>query len=117
MGKGMFAWIGPVLRTKEHDLIPLIGLDATIFLRVLRMCRNIFLVLTLLGCGILIPVNYAKGVEKTGDFVARVTPLNTFGSANWAMVICAYLFNLVIAGFLWYNYKKVLGLRIEDWTI
>lgn len=102
-----------MLGTKERDLIPQIGLDATIFLRVLRMCRNIFTVLAVLGCGILIPVNYAKGAEKKVDFVTRVTPLNTYGTANWAMVIAAYLFNATIAAFLWYNYRKVLHLRRE----
>lgn len=38
-----------------------IGLDAVIFLRFLRMVRNIFLVLSVFGCGILIPVNLIGG--------------------------------------------------------
>lgn len=113
MGKGIFAWFAPVIKTKEHDLIQQIGLDATVFLRVLRMLRNIFVALAVIGCGILIPVNYVKGVQKGVDFVVRVTPLNTYGNANWAIVICAYLFNFTIAGFLWYNYGKVLALRRE----
>lgn len=111
MGKGMLAWVGPVLKTKEQDLINQIGLDATIFLRVLRMCRNMFLVLAILGCGILIPINVIKGVENDVDFITKVTPLNTFGNANWGMTICAWLFNAVVAAFLWYNYRVVLKLR------
>src|SRR4051794_32381208 len=27
MGKGIFAWVHPLLKTKEQDLLPLIGLD------------------------------------------------------------------------------------------
>jgi len=115
MGKGMFAWVGPVLKTKEQDLVALIGLDATIFLRVLRMCRNIFLVMTVIGCGILIPINLSKAAKAQGyesiSAIAKVTPVNTFGSANWGMTICAWLFNLTIAGFLWWNYRVVLRLR------
>jgi hypothetical protein len=111
MGKGVFAWVGPLVKTKEQDLIGQIGLDATVFLRVLRMCRNLFLVLAILGCGILIPINIAKGVEKDVDIITKVSPLNTFGNANWGMTICAWLFNVVVAAFLWYNYRAVLKMR------
>jgi hypothetical protein len=112
MGKGMLAWVGPVLKTKEQDLVDLIGLDATVFLRVLRMCRNMFLAITALGCGILIPVNLSKGQKfSQSNAVSLVTPVNTFGSANWGMAICAWLFNIILAAYLWWNYRAVLRLR------
>lgn len=108
----MFAWVGPVLGTKEQDLIPLIGLDATVFNRTLRMCRNIFLTLSVIGCGILIPVNLIKGQKFTGQSsISKVTPVNTYGESNWGMVICAWLFDVTIAGFLWWNYRAILRLR------
>ncbi|KAK0115317.1 hypothetical protein ONS96_013776 [Cadophora gregata f. sp. sojae] len=112
LGKGMFSWVAPILKTKEQDLIGLIGLDAVVFLRILLMCRNIFLVMTVIGCGILIPVNLAKGQAfKDSTTLARVTPVNTFGNANWGMTICAWIFNIIMAGFLWWNYRAVLRLR------
>jgi hypothetical protein len=112
MGKGMLAWVAPVLRTKEQDLVDLIGLDATVFLRILRMCRNIFLAITILGCGILIPINLSQGQKfPSSNAVSKVTPVYTFGSANWGMTICAWLFNIILAGYLWWNYKAVLRLR------
>ncbi|QSZ29884.1 hypothetical protein DSL72_004402 [Monilinia vaccinii-corymbosi] len=112
VGKGPLAWIGPVLKTTESELVDLIGLDATIFLRVLRMCRNIFLSITVVGCGILIPINMSNGqfASKT-DFVSRVTPVNVWGSSNWGMTICAWLFDLIVVFFLWLNYRAVLKLR------
>ena len=112
MGKGMFAWVSPVLRTHEQDLINLIGLDATVFLRVLRMCRNMFIVITAIGCGVLVPINLIKGQKfAAGNAISRVTPVNTFGNSNWGMVICAWLFNVIMAGFLWWNYRAILRLR------
>lgn len=108
----MFAWVKPILNTHEQDLLPLIGLDAIVFLRSLKMCRNIFLVLAEIGCGILIPLNLSKGVNKSGQTaISRVTPANVFGTANWGMTICAWFFNMVVAGFLWWNYRAVLRLR------
>ncbi|CAL3963887.1 unnamed protein product [Diplocarpon coronariae] len=114
LGKGIFSWVAPILKTKEQDLIILIGLDAVVFLRILLMCRNIFLVMTVIGCAILIPINWTNsGGEafKQATTLARVTPVNTFGSANWGMAICAWVFNSIIAGFLWWNYRVILRLR------
>ncbi|PQE12376.1 DUF221 domain protein [Rutstroemia sp. NJR-2017a BVV2] len=112
MGKGPLAWLDPVLKTKEHDLVNLIGLDATIFLRVLRMFRNIFLCIAVVGCGILIPVNMIKGqIGSTTDFVSRITPATVHGNANWGMTICAWLFDIIVIFFLWWNYRAVLRLR------
>ncbi len=112
VGKGIFAWIGPVIKSNEQDIIRLVGLDATIFLRFTLMCRNILLVITVLGCGILIPINLTAGVKwDNTSAIARITPLNTFGQANYGMVVCAYLFDLVIIVLIWYNYRKVVALR------
>lgn len=111
LGKGMFAWVGPVLKTKEQDTIPQIGLDATVFLRFLRMCRNMFLVIAVLGCGILIPAYLMLSDKFTLSWVIVITPLNAHPEAMWALVVCSWLFDITIAGFLWWNYRKVLGLR------
>jgi hypothetical protein len=114
MGKGIFAWFGPVIKTKEQDLINQIGLDATIFLRFARMCRNIFLVLSVIGCGVLIPTYLTEGVKfdnSSQSFIQELTPMNVYDKANWAQVVCAWLFDIVIAGFLWWNYRAVLRLR------
>lgn len=87
-----------------------VGLDAALFMRFTRMCRNMFLVLSVIGCGILIPVYLVSGGGK-GGFLQGLTPLNTHGSAYWALVVCAYLFDIVICFFLWYNYRAVVRLR------
>ncbi|KAF8865525.1 DUF221-domain-containing protein [Acephala macrosclerotiorum] len=112
MGRGILAWVGPVLKTTEQELVGLIGLDAVVFLRILRMCRNIFLVMTAIGCGILIPINLIHGQRFKGQTsVSKVTPINTFDVPNYGMTVCAWFFNVVIAGFLWWNYKAILKLR------
>jgi hypothetical protein len=103
------------MKTNEADLLPLIGLDATVFLRILRMCRNIFVALTVVGCGILIPINlfaatkYGNYSEKLA--VEKVTPMDIHGKAKWGMTVCAWLFNIIVAGFLWWNYRVILKLR------
>jgi hypothetical protein len=93
-----------------------IGLDAVIFLRFLRMVRNIFCVMTVFGCGILIPVNVVGGSSfynqwKNTATLLKLTPQYIFGPKFWAYVLVAYLFQFTVCLFLWWNYKAVFKLR------
>lgn len=113
MGKGFFAWVTPLWKTTEEDMVNLIGMDATIFMRFTRMCRNIFAILTVLGCAILIPVNWTAttrvGIED--NWLSKITPNLVWGSAQWASVSVAWIFDIVVCVFLWWNYRKVVQLR------
>ncbi|KAK5084733.1 hypothetical protein LTR05_005811 [Lithohypha guttulata] len=114
MSSGLFGWIKPVWNAKEELLVEKLGLDAVVFLRFTRMLRNIFIVLGVLGLGIMIPVNVTTGVSAIRDksnVFAIMTPLYTFGSGLWAQVVVAYAINIVVVYFLWHNYRRVYALR------
>lgn len=120
IGNGLFAWFPPVARYHEAHLVEKVGLDAAVFLRFTRMCRNIFTVLSLFGCGILIPVHVLRGNKaiiphestQSRNF-ALLTPQYTQGFPMWSHVVCSWVFDLVIVFFLWTNYKAVARLRRE----
>ncbi|KAF2748057.1 DUF221-domain-containing protein [Sporormia fimetaria CBS 119925] len=118
LGKGLFAWFNPVFRYNEDEYVEGLGLDATIFLRFARMCRNIFLVLAVAGCGIILPINivksksnYAQQGFKPGNAFFLMTPQNLFGEIFWLFVGAGYLFTFIICFFLWWNYRAVYRLR------
>ena len=114
IGKTYWAWVNPLYQTTEISLIPLIGMDATIFLRFVRMCRNMFTTLTIIAVGILVPVNYLntdKSISKGDEWFNLITPQYVWDAPNWAQVVVAWLFNFVIAGHLWWNYRKITALR------
>ncbi|PSS05142.1 hypothetical protein BD289DRAFT_449017 [Coniella lustricola] len=112
LGKGPFAWISPLWKTKEKELVRLAGLDAAIFMRFNEMCRNMFLVMAVAACAILIPVNYLLSIESEGvNWAIRLTPQNAWNNAQWGTVLCAWLYNIAVLGSLWWNYRKVLHLR------
>ncbi|KAK3389510.1 hypothetical protein B0H63DRAFT_100603 [Podospora didyma] len=113
LGRGVFAWIAPLWSTSEQDLVNLIGMDATIFMRFTRMCRNLFAILTVIGCSILIPVNWTRTNNAFPDatWLQKVTPSNVWADAQWATVVVAWVFTIIVCGFLWWNYRKVLQLR------
>lgn len=118
IGKGLFAWFGPVASMKEPQLVEKIGLDGTVFLRFTRMCRNIFAVVTVIAVGVLIPTNVISSgkVEKSlkfegGSFWVTSTPQYVSGGTLWVHVVCAWVINVVVAFFLWRNYGAVTRLR------
>jgi hypothetical protein len=115
LDKKPFAWLNAI-KVKEDDLVEKIGLDAVLFLRFLRMVRNIFLVATVIGCGILIPINVVGGSNfyeqwKNVPTLMKFTPQYIFGPKFWAFVIVSYLFQATVCFFLWWNYRAVFKLR------
>ena len=121
VGRKPWSWVTPLWRIGEQELMTHVGLDATIFLRFTRMCRNMFLVLSLVGCCVLIPTHLTQtvifesddeGSDVTGlRWVNRMTPANVWNGAMWAQVAFAWSSDIIIAGFLWWNYRKVCALR------
>jgi hypothetical protein len=119
LDKSIFAWYKPVFKTYEPEYVDKIGLDATLFLRFARMCRNMFLVLAVLGCAIIVPVNVASSVpgqkKIDGDLSSRIiflmTPRDLAGQVFWAFVVFAYILDITVCGFLWWTYRAVHRLR------
>jgi calcium permeable stress-gated cation channel len=62
---GLFSWLKPVWRCSDEDLLDIIGLDAVLFLRFWRMCRNIFICLGI-GSAVIIPFNIIVGLKTVG---------------------------------------------------
>ncbi|EPS29851.1 hypothetical protein PDE_04801 [Penicillium oxalicum 114-2] len=114
VGKGFFSWVKPVINTREPQLVETVGLDAAIFLRFTKMCRNIFIFFSIIGCLVLVPVNVSQSHTDSAAQSAlnRMTPLYvTNVTAIWSQVACAYCFDAILAFFLWRNYKAVRDLR------
>jgi hypothetical protein len=65
VGNGLFDWIKPVLHTDDDALLEKVGFDAFMFLRVLRILRQLLYIMTFIGvCG-LIPINIIA-TSRTG---------------------------------------------------
>ncbi|KAJ5808299.1 hypothetical protein N7474_009568 [Penicillium riverlandense] len=116
VGKGFFAWIKPVLSTPESELVDTVGLDAAVFLRFTKMCRNIFIIMSIIGCAVMIPVNvvqsHGNDISSGLSVFSKFTPLYiTNPEAIWSQVVCAWVFDIVVAFFLWRNYRAVRDLR------
>ncbi|KAI0421254.1 hypothetical protein F5X98DRAFT_329124 [Xylaria grammica] len=113
--KGVFSWVAPVVKTREQVLAEKIGVDATLFLRFIKMSRNLMVVLSVVGLGVYIPLNLTQNAKNNAvdhdNVFISLTPLGVWGSACWAHVIVSYTFDIIICLFIWWNYRAVTRLR------
>lgn len=116
LSRHLFGFIPAIRDVHEQEMVEKVGLDATIFLRFLRMLRNLFLVLSVIGCAVVIPVNLVGAHSFYSDYnnvstLLKFTPQYIFGEKFWAFVILAYVFQFLVFAFIWWNYRTVLRLR------
>lgn len=114
IGKKIWSWIPPLWNTGEDELVHHVGMDATIFLRFVRMCLYMFSTISIFGLAILIPTyltNADSAAIADRAWIDLITPIAVWGNAYWAQVAVAYMITFTVMGFLWWNYRKVLMLR------
>jgi hypothetical protein len=90
-----FGWARAAIQTSEQETLRMVGMDAYMFLRFLKLCFRISLFGTVLGCLILIPI-YATG-EATGNDTEEFNSITLAkvesGSRRlWATAVCWLLF-------------------------
>ncbi|KAF9976856.1 hypothetical protein BGZ73_007655 [Actinomortierella ambigua] len=120
LASGYFSWMGPVYNCPDEVLADKIGLDAVVFIRFIRMCRNIFIGLMILGCGALIPINIIisrRGLKPEDEEPDTIQLMTMSGVLDpnwmWAHVGAMWLFSLILLGAIWWNYKRFLEFRIK----
>ncbi|KAI8989431.1 hypothetical protein BDB01DRAFT_848605 [Pilobolus umbonatus] len=64
---GWFSWIKPLRKTSDQELLQKIGCDALLFIRFIRLVRKLLLCMSIIGIGVLIPINIVA-TKATGDW-------------------------------------------------
>lgn len=118
LGKHPFSWMLSVFRMSDDRLVDFIGIDAVLYIKFMTMLRNIFLVLAVLGCLVMIPINVtynaksplAPSVSKSDAFIL-MTPTLIYGTPLYAHIVLAYIFDFYILFMLWRTFNQVIQMR------
>ncbi|ODN77914.1 hypothetical protein L202_05019 [Cryptococcus amylolentus CBS 6039] len=114
ISNGFFAWFSPVLHLKEEAMVANIGLDAATFLRFLRMLRNIFSCVSVLGVALLI-INIVYNLKNVDSSNRNALSLTTIadveGGWMWPAVGASYVINAIVMFFIWRNWQQMVILR------
>ncbi|KAG0367716.1 hypothetical protein BGZ54_003394 [Gamsiella multidivaricata] len=121
--EGYFSWMRPVWSCPDEVLVEKIGLDAVVFIRFVRMCRQIFLAMAVIGCGALIPINIIftlraqRNMPTDQASTDKVSMLTMAGMSDlrwlWAHVGGVWVFSMIMYIAMLHNYKTFLGFRIR----
>ncbi|KAG2219661.1 hypothetical protein INT45_011845 [Circinella minor] len=127
IGNGLFSWFRPVMRTDELSLLSMIGYDAVLFIRFMRMLRTLLYKMTAVGFCIMI-INIVA-TSYTGewppspgvDFLS-ISTINYYDGKfhsdgnlgwYWAHSVGSWLVSIFIYHALWSNYREYVRLRRE----
>lgn len=111
----ILGWLPPLVYTKEPELVEKIGLDAATYLRFGRLLRWLFTGITLLTCGILIPVNAVYNIKNVPpekrDILSMLTIRDVGGNLLFIHVAVTYLITFLVCGMVYLHWQQILRLR------
>jgi len=108
-----FAWIIPAFMANDDDVFYYAGIDALVYMRFLRLCVKISLVIMPYGIAVLLPLNYfGQGALHGLDRIAmsNVAPQS---SKFWAHVVSAWFYTVIICYLLYEEWKIYIVYRQE----
>ncbi|KAF7729143.1 hypothetical protein EC973_004911 [Apophysomyces ossiformis] len=120
--KGLFSWFKPTTSTPDDVLLRMIGYDALLFIRFLRMLRKLLYAMTAIGVVVLMPIN-TVATSLTGDWppydldFLSISTINdkTRGNGNvawyWSHAIGTWIFSILIYRTIYQNYGEYVKLR------
>lgn len=111
-----FAWIIPAFMANDDDVFYYAGIDALVYMRFLRLCVKVSLVMMPYGIAVLLPLNYfGKGNLHGLDRIA-MSNIQSQSSKFWAHVVAAWFYTVIICYLLYEEWKIYIMYRQEDLT-
>ncbi|PKY46571.1 DUF221-domain-containing protein [Rhizophagus irregularis] len=112
---GLFAWILPVLKISDEEVIKRIGLDSYMFLRFMKLFMILFAIFSIFGLAVLLPINSVNQGDNQG--LEKFTIGNIRDNKRlWSHVIFTWLFSGITMYALYREFNTFIRLRHEYHT-
>ena len=115
----LLGWLVPALRVKDEEILRFLGLDALMFLRLLRLCFKFGIIILPYGLIVALPVNYHGGISDTDKTIVGLDRL-TLGNVEpksgllWVHFIGVWMYTLLILYFLHREYVAYQRFRQQS---
>ncbi|XP_073040792.1 CSC1-like protein At3g54510 isoform X2 [Primulina eburnea] len=110
-------WVSSALRVTEAEILDNCGLDVYVFVRLFKFGTNFFMVCSVVGLLVLLPLNYKAGGKGSPRYsMDSFTISNISSGSNWLWVHCSCLYFLSCYGLylLYKEYDNILHKRIHQ---
>lgn len=111
LSSSFFAWIVPAFRLKDNELYELVGFDAFVYLRFVRLCFKIATVSFPYAAVVLIPVNMLGGNHQTGLDQLTLGNVSQQSDKLWAHLVGVWLFSFLIYYLLFTEWRVYVKYR------
>lgn len=111
--RSFFAWVIPAFMANDDDVFYYAGIDALVYMRFLRLCVKISLVIMPYGIAVLLPLNYfGRGGLHGLDRIA-MSNIKAESTKVWAHVVPAWFYTFIICYLLYEEWKIYIMYRQE----
>lgn len=108
-----FAWIIPAFMASDDDVFYYAGIDALVYMRFLKLCIKISVVIFPYGTAVLVPLHCFGKVGVQGLDKLAVSNVQPGSSRLWAHLIAAWIYTMIICYLLYEEWKIYIMYRQE----
>lgn len=108
-----FAWIIPAFVANDDDVFYYAGIDALVYMRFLKLCIKISLVIFPYGIAVLLPLNCYGEADMNGLDKLSMSNIQEGSVRLWAHLAAAWVYTLIICYLLYLEWKIYIMYRQE----
>ena len=111
LSSSLFAWLTPAFKLNDNELYEVVGFDAFVYLRFIRLCFKVTAFALPYAAIVLIPINVVDGKYLAG--MDRLTLGNLVDGSHklWAHLIGVWLFSFILYYFIYAEWKVYVKYR------
>lgn len=109
----LLGWVFHTLSISDEDTLSMIGMDAFVVLRYIRLCFKVIGICGVLSAFVLIPIYSSAPAQSDIQGINTYTMANLEQGGNklWMSVLCCWIFSGLFMHFLTYEYEYFIYLR------
>ena len=111
LSSAFYAWLTPAFKVNISELYDLVGFDAFVYLRFLRLCLSIAVLSLPYAAVVLIPVNVYGGNNEKGMTLLTLGNISQHSQKLWAHLIGVWLFSFLVYYLLYTEWQVYLEYR------
>ncbi|CAB4013731.1 Hypothetical predicted protein [Paramuricea clavata] len=111
LSSSFFAWLTPAFKINTNELYELVGFDAFVYLRFLRLCFRIAAFSLPYAALVLIPINVYGGNDQVGMDILTLGNISQQSGKLWAHLIGVWLFSFLVYYLLYAEWQVYVEYR------
>ena len=111
LSESFFAWLTPAFRISDEEIYDFAGLDIFVYLRFVRLCLKISVVILPYGLLVLIPLNISGSANLKGMATLTLGHLEPKSDKLWAHLVGVWFYSLLLYYLLYKEWETFTHYR------